>query len=147
MTQADQLARAIHSAKRDGDPAQLVTAVGYWNFLGLSAHADGQQVTCRLPFREDFIGNPLGRSIHGGIVYSLLNSAAVLQVIWKLDGVVNPRTIEMAVSYLRMAGEGDQWAHAEIVRAGRRVATVSATAWQDDPDKPFATAHAHVLLI
>lgn len=147
MKQTDQLARAIVSAKRGDDPAQLVVAVGYLNFLGLSAHTDDQQLTCHLPFREDFIGNPLARSIHGGIVYSLLNSAAVLQVIWELDGVVNPRTIEMSVSYLRMAAVGDQWARAEIVRAGRRVATVSATAWQDDPDKPVATAHAHILLI
>lgn len=147
MTQADQLARAIVAAKRSGDPAQLIAAVGYLEFLGLSAHVDGQQLTCRLPFREDFIGNPLARSIHGGIVYSILNSAAVLQVIWELDGVVNPRTIEMAVSYLRKAGSSDQWACAKIVRAGRRVATVTAMAWQDDPGKPIATAHAHVLLV
>jgi acyl-coenzyme A thioesterase PaaI-like protein len=40
----------------------------------------------------------------------------------------------------------ETFARAIITKHGRRVANVRAEAWQDDPARPVAAAHAHFLL-
>jgi acyl-coenzyme A thioesterase PaaI-like protein len=50
------------------------------------------------------------------------------------------------VEYLRSARPVDTFARADIVRQGRRVATVRSLAWQDNPAKPVASASVQLLL-
>jgi acyl-coenzyme A thioesterase PaaI-like protein len=38
------------------------------------------------------------------------------------------------------------FAKGEVTRAGRRVALINASAWQDEPDRPIALAQMKVLL-
>jgi acyl-coenzyme A thioesterase PaaI-like protein len=37
-------------------------------------------------------------------------------------------------------------ARGTVVKQGRRVANVRVEAWQGDPDRPVAAAHAHFIL-
>lgn len=56
----------------------------------------------------------------------------------------DPKTISITVDYLRSARPTDTFVRAEVVRHGRRVATVRSLAWQDDPTKPVATANVQL---
>ena len=47
---------------------------------------------------------------------------------------------------MRGAGATRTFALGRVTRAGRRIANLSATAWQDDPAKPVASAWMNVLL-
>jgi acyl-coenzyme A thioesterase PaaI-like protein len=50
------------------------------------------------------------------------------------------------VDYLRTGRAVDTYAKGTITKHGRRVANVRVDAWQDDRDRPIASAHAHFLL-
>ena len=54
-----------------------------------------------------------------------------------------PRTIDFTVDYLRTGLPRDAYARARITRLGRRYASVSVEAWQDERDRPFAAAIGH----
>ena len=56
------------------------------------------------------------------------------------------KTISITIDYLRSARTVDTFARAEVVRQGRRVASVRSLAWQDDPSKPVAAANVLLLL-
>ena len=57
-----------------------------------------------------------------------------------------PKTIDFTVDYLRAGLPRDAYARARVNRSGRRYASVHAEAWQESPDKPFASAVVHFLM-
>jgi acyl-coenzyme A thioesterase PaaI-like protein len=57
-----------------------------------------------------------------------------------------PKTIDFTVDYLRAGQARDCFARARVNRSGRRYASVHAEAWQESPDKPFASAVVHFLM-
>lgn len=57
-----------------------------------------------------------------------------------------PKTISITVAYLRTGRPVETFAIAEVSRLGRRVATVRASAWQEDRTRPIAEATASFLL-
>ena len=50
------------------------------------------------------------------------------------------------VDYLRPARLRETYAQCILTRQGRQIANVSVSAWQEQSDKPNATARAHFLL-
>ena len=94
------------------------------------------------------IGNPLVPMIHGGAVGALLEHAAVVQLFHELElGLESPlRIVNISIDYLRPCLLEDTFARGFIIRQGRRVANVRVEAWQSDPDRLVAAAHAHFLL-
>ena len=54
--------------------------------------------------------------------------------------------LNTTVQFLRAAGEAQAFASATIVKAGRRLANVAATVWQDSPAKPVATAMVNIAI-
>ena len=52
----------------------------------------------------------------------------------------------MTVEFLRGGTEQRTYAIGRVTRAGRRIANVSAEAWQDDHARPIASAWMNVLL-
>jgi acyl-coenzyme A thioesterase PaaI-like protein len=140
------LSAAVAAARAGGDPAALVEAIPYLGFLGLKITVDGDDLICHLPPSRKLIGNPVLPALHGGVVGALLESAAILQLMWasELDHV--PRIVDLSVDYLRSAQLLDTYAKGVITRQGRRVANVRVEAWQEDRARPVAAAHAHFLL-
>lgn len=100
-----------------------------------------------MPYSEHLIGNPTLPALHGGALGALLESAAQLELLYRAQTVVLPKTITLTVDYLRTGSPADTWVRAAIVKQGRRVATVHARAWQQDPAVPIATATVHLLII
>jgi uncharacterized protein (TIGR00369 family) len=134
-------------ARATGDFQPLIDAIPYARFLGIQAvEHQGQQVA-KLVYKPELIGNPALPALHGGTLGALLESTAVFELFFSSQTVLLPKTITVTIDYLRSAKPLDTYAKGTITRQGRRVVTVSVRAWQEDPDKPVATANAHLLVM
>lgn len=123
-----------------------ITPSPFARFLDMRFENLGDRVRVTLPESKLTIGAP--NRLHGGAVASLLEAAAFAALHHKLDEAPKPRLkpISMTVDYLREGALTDAFAEAEIVRLGRRVANLRVTAWQDDRNRPIATAQLNVLI-
>jgi uncharacterized protein (TIGR00369 family) len=139
-------AEALRSLRETGRFDDVLAAVPYARFLGMSVELrEGDPVTT-LRASDDLIGNPVLRALHGGTVGALLESAAIFKLIWDTPTLSVPKTINITVDYLRSGRLLDTHARATITKHGRRVANVRVQAWQDDEQRPIAAAHAHFLV-
>ena len=136
----------VAAAKAAAEPAQLTDAIPYARFLGLTLSIDDKGLLCRLEGGRRIIGNPTLPAIHGGVIGALLESAAILHLLWEREGADLPKTVNVSIDYLRSGKPRETFARGFITKQGRRVANVRAEAWQDDPAKPIAAAHGHFLL-
>ena len=124
----------------------VADAIPYARFLGLRIDAKGDELTTVLPYREDLIGNTDLPAIHGGVIGSLLELTAVMQLLRDSALERLPKTIDISVDYLRSGLPKDIYGRADVTRQGRRVANVRVVLWQERRDKPIAAAHGHFLL-
>lgn len=146
MSEPIDLRPLLARAKGDGNWQPLVDAIPFARFLGLSIRVDHGVAVCAMRFDPKLVGNYTIPALHGGTIGSLLESAAVFALFHAREAVALPKIITITVDYLRSARAMDTLATATVTKQGRRVATVQAIAWQDDRDKPVATANAHFLL-
>ena len=65
-----------------------------------------------------------GGIIHGGALASLVDTASAFAVLSTLAAGEETVTVDLTLHYLRPATEGNLTAHARVLRAGRRLATV-----------------------
>ena len=124
----------------------VADAIPYARFLGLRIDSKGDELTTVLPFREDLIGNTDLPAIHGGVLGSLLELTAVMQLLRDSELERLPKTIDLSIDYLRSGLPQDIYGRADVTRQGRRVANVRVELWQQRRDKPIAAAHGHFLL-
>ena len=133
----------------DGALARIAaTLPPYALALGIAVERiDGDAPILGLDFSEKVLGRP--GFLHGGAIGGLLEMAAIaaLRVALAERGAV-PRLkpVNMTVEFLRGGTEQRTYAMGRVTRAGRRIANVSAEAWQDDPARPIASAWMNVLL-
>lgn len=76
---------------------------------------------------------------HGGVIATLIDSAMAIAIMALLDENERTVTVDLTIHYLRPVPEGSAKASARVVRAGRRVVTVSAELF-DGEGKLAATA-------
>jgi len=131
---------------RAPDPAALLAAIPYCRHLGLSVETAGSALVLLMPFAPHLIGNPVLPALHGGVIGSFLETAAIAQMIWELGGGQLPKPIDITIDYLRSGRAVDTRAQARIAKLGRRVVNVHAELWQEDPEKPVASLRGHFLL-
>lgn len=136
----------IAKARDVGDPNAIVQAIPYAQFLGINAALDGDDLVATMKFSQKIIGNPVLPAIHGGTIGGLLETTAILKLLWMQETVRIPKTITITVDYLRSAGPKDTHARCSVTKLGARVANVKVFAWQDDPAKPVAGANANFML-
>ena len=87
--------------------------------------------------------------LHGGAMSGLMEMAAIAALQAELDQrgeAMRLKPVNVAVEFMRGGTEQRTFASGTVTRAGRRVALVNATCWQDDPAKPIALAQLKVLL-
>ncbi len=87
--------------------------------------------------------------LHGGAISGLMEMAAMAALRAAFDRrgeAVRLKPVNIAVEFMRGGTEQRTFASGAVTRAGRRVALVNATCWQDDPAKPIALAQMKVLL-
>ena len=77
--------------------------------------------------------------VHGGGVAALIDSAMALAIMPMLAENERTTTVDLTIHYLRPLTEGTARASARVIRAGRRVITVSAELF-DHNGKLAATA-------
>ena len=76
---------------------------------------------------------------HGGVIATLIDSAMAIAIMALLEENERTVTVDLTIHYLRPGPEGSAKASARVVRAGRRVVTVSAELF-DGEGKLAATA-------
>ena len=136
-------------AARDGiapDMNALVSAIPYCAFLGVTAQVGEGRVVLQMPFGAKLVGNPIIPAIHGGVIGSLLETAAIAQTVWETRSVAFPKPVDITIDYLRTGRAVISYASARLARQGRRVVNVHAQMWQDDESKPIAALRGHFLL-
>ena len=120
-------------------------AVPYFQLIGLQIESVGiGTATLVLPIREDLKQNDA--IAHGGAIASVIDSAFAFAIIPLLGDNETTTTVDLTIHYLRPLSGGVARATARVVRAGRRVITVSAELF-DENEKLAATALSTYLRI
>ena len=128
-------------APEDPDGPFAVSPFARW--LGIGINGDGTLV---MPFSKKIIGNPVLPAIHGGLIGAFLETTAIFGVARELGAGAQPKPINLTVNYLRSGRPIDSYANVSIVKHGRRIVAFEARAWQDNPNKPIASAFGHFML-
>lgn len=122
---------------------QLVEGLIPFNkFLGMRVTAlEKGRVRLELPFREEFIGDPMRRALHGGVVSTLADTAGGIAVWSEIDDVRGRvSTIDLRVDYLRPGQPELLVAEATVVRRGNRVGVADVRLFQPSKeDETIAT--------
>jgi uncharacterized protein (TIGR00369 family) len=113
-------------------------AVPFLKTLGIEVESVGPgTATLLVRCREELMRND--GILHGGVAASLIDSAFAFAIIPTLGEGERTVTVDMTIHYLRPLSGGVVRASARIVRAGRRVITLSADLF-DENEKLAATA-------
>jgi uncharacterized protein (TIGR00369 family) len=120
----------------------------YAEALGIMLDHDeqGAPVLC-VDFSPRIQGRP--GYLHGGALSGLMEMAAIAALRAELstrDEAMKLKPVNVQVEFMRGGRQQRTFAKGEVTRAGRRVALINASAWQDDPAKPIALAQMKVLL-
>ncbi len=94
------------------------------------------EAVIRIEMRDD-LRQPSG-VLHGGVTATLIDTAMAFAVRTRLDKSEATATIDLTVHYLRPVTEGAITCTAKVVRAGKRIFTVSAEV-HNDQSKLIAT--------
>src|SRR5262245_37455222 len=92
-------------------------------FLGVHvAHVSRGNVRLEIPWREEFVGDPMRPALHGGVISALADTAGGAAV-WSAidDPTARISTIDLRVDYLRPGRLERLVAEADVVRVGGRV--------------------------
>ena len=112
--------------------------VPFLKHLGIEVESVGVgTATLLLPMREEIMRND--GIVHGGAVASVIDSAFAFAITPLLAENERTVTVDLTIHYLRPLGGGTARTIARVVRAGRRVITVSAELF-DENGKLAATA-------
>jgi len=95
------------------------------------------EATIQIEMRDE-LRQPHG-ILHGGVTATLIDTAMAYAVITCLSEEEKASTVDLTVHYLRPHSEGAFSCTAKIVRAGKRILTVSADVFNEQ-GKLFATA-------
>ncbi|HEY4944231.1 MAG TPA: PaaI family thioesterase [Rhizomicrobium sp.] len=141
----EMLARAAREGVAP-DINALVAAVPYCAFLGVTATLVDGRVVLEMPFAAKLVGNPIIPAIHGGVIGSLLETAAIVQTVWDTKSAAFSKPVDITIDYLRTGRAMTSYASARLARQGRRVVNVHAQMWQEDESRPVAALRGHFLL-
>jgi len=124
----------------------FLTRVPIVQTLGMRCDIKGDDMTAVMPFQDKLIGNFTIKALHGGAIGTFLEMTAMAQLFLISEAERPARTINITVDYLRQGRAEDLYARARVIKLGRRMASVTAEAWQSARDKPVAALHGHFLL-
>lgn len=137
----------VMALKAAGEFAAISALIPYSAFVGLELVSDDQGLLTILRGKPGNIGNTSIPAVHGGVVGAMLEHAGVMHIIHECDIVRFPRIINISVDYLRPCiGNRDTFARGYLIKQGRSVSNVRVEAWQDNPQRPVAAAHAHFMM-
>ena len=112
--------------------------------LGLMTTRVEGRVVVTMPYTNDTGGRP--GFLHGGAISGLLDHAAWATLLDALEPDVRIKPITIGLDFLRGGKPVESYASAKILRLGRRIANVTAFAWQQDEANPIASANLKFLI-
>ena len=118
--------------------AESLRTVPYGRLLGFElVEISANEAKIKLQMRDE-LRQPYG-ILHGGATASLIDTAMAFAVRTCVPKDVATTTIDLTVHYLRPHSEGEVVCTAKVVRAGKRILTVSAEVHNEEK-KLIATA-------
>jgi len=106
-------------------------AIPFAHFLGIElGDLRRGTATIYLQLRDELKRN--NGVTHGGVVASLVDTAAAFAILSLLNPQETTSTIDLTVHYLRPLLQGRVSTEAQVVRAGRRVLVVSINVFNED---------------
>ncbi|MDA9559551.1 PaaI family thioesterase [Porticoccaceae bacterium] len=147
MSDAHQALQAsLQRARHESSPQQILDLIPYSSFIGAEAELEGDGVLYWLDRRPSNIGNPSLPAIHGGVIGGFLELSAAIEILYTLNVELIPKVVDFSLDYLRPGRYKTIYANCTVLRQGKKLVNVTATAWQDNPDTPIATARCHFLI-
>ncbi|WP_425038221.1 PaaI family thioesterase [Primorskyibacter sp. S187A] len=121
---------------------QFIEAIPHSRALGMEMLDMTEGVAImRLPYDERWVGDPKTGVIHGGAVSALMDTCCGASVVAHPDNPGATATIDLRIDYMRPATPGQAiTTRAECHHVTRSVAFVRATAWDEDTERPVASA-------
>ena len=116
----------------------------YARTLGLVRDDTGGRIVLTLPGVDAMMGRP--GFLHGGAIAGLLENAAWVTLADTLAPGAAIKPVSITIDFMRGGRMVETHARADLVRVGRRIANVTAIAWQDDVTKPIASANLKLLI-
>ncbi len=121
----------------------------FWRYLGVLVDDAGEGwVRLRVPVK-DGLRNAVGAPVHGGVLGALVDMAiggALGTTHDNAGGGVGQTTLDMNVSFLAAAGDGDLVAEGRLLRRGRTIAFGEARI-SDGAGKLVAVGRATYMLL
>ena len=120
----------------------VVPYAAYLDLHCIEAGDDGASLF-ELPANERFIGNPVRRAFHGGVICSLLDCAMQCAVMGTAGLESAPVLVSQTTSFLGSAAADQPLrVRTELTKPGKRIVSVHARAFQDDEARISAKASA-----
>jgi len=117
---------------------KMLETVPFARLLGIQLDSvEPGHAVLSMRVREEFKQNH--GVVHGGAIASLIDSATAFAILPLLAENERTTTVDLTIHYLRPLTEGSARASARVLRAGRRVITVSAELF-DEQGNLAATA-------
>ncbi|MCB1334612.1 MAG: PaaI family thioesterase [Roseivivax sp.] len=121
---------------------KFIQAIPHARALSMDVVAIGEgEATIRMPYDPRLIGDPETGVIHGGAVSTLMDTCGGAAAMSHPSLPSTTATLDLRIDYMRGATPGQAiTAHAVCYHVTRSVAFVRATAFDDDRERPVATA-------
>lgn len=114
-------------AEELGRLREIFSRVPFVRLLGMEfVSAERGSAAFALDVREEL--TRMGGILHGGAVFSLLDTAAACAVHTILEPGARTVTVDLTIHFLRPFSSGRLQARARVLRAGRRIAFLSVEA-------------------
>jgi uncharacterized protein (TIGR00369 family) len=108
-------------------------------YLGLKlTRISDDGVTLSIPFREEFVGDPIRPALHGGVISMLIDTAGGAATYVAAKQLSRVSTVDLVVDYLRAGPLADIHCHARVKRRGNRVCIVMCDVVEEGGEEPFA---------
>ena len=115
----------------------LEELIPFNKYLGLKLESYDQaeaSVLTKLRLRPEFIGNPIRKAPHGGLLSAIIDATAGTAAALSLNDfelITRLSTIDMRVDYLEPAFGSVLYTRATVMRSGRRVIVVRSEVFDD----------------
>jgi len=122
--------------------AEIIPKMPYSQALKLEMRrAEPGKMDVAMPYDTALVGDPDSGVVHGGAVTALMDTTCGGAVMAHPKASIVTATLDLRIDYMRPATPGQTIvAKAECYHVTRTVAFVRGMAYDDDTDRPVATA-------